>query len=219
MHQDHMTVKSPVWLHSASVVILAESHNPTILNRDFLVIHEIVPKEWEVLETAVTPPLAIIQYANGIRLEEDEHRLQVTERCDMPFDRHTNDRLNDLAASYVEVLPHVPYRGLGLNYTVSATHPDPHRWINERFLKFNPWMKGSYMTPRFSVDVGDATLNLSIYGRDDVLREGSTQKSIIMDYNIHHERQFDAGTLCHKIRDWKAVKESIVDSIDRILGD
>ena len=141
-----MASESTLWLHSASVVILAESHNPSILNKDFLVMHHIVPKEWSVVETVVTPMLSVIRYANGIRLQVDGQRLEIAEECDLPFRDYTSDILYKLAVSYVNKLPHVPYRGLGINYTVSVINQDPTRWITKRFLKFDPWDGVSVIT-------------------------------------------------------------------------
>ncbi len=34
------------WLHTVSVVVTAEFHNPSILNPDFLVSREIIPADW-----------------------------------------------------------------------------------------------------------------------------------------------------------------------------
>lgn len=213
-----MTDESDVWLHSASVVILAESHNPSILNKDFLVMHSIVPEEWSVVETVVTPMLSVVRYANGTRLQVDGQRLEIAEECDLPFRKYVNDRLYNLAVSYVETLPHVPYRGLGINYTVSIIRQDPLQWITKRFLKFYPWNEEFYMTPRFSVNMREATLNLGIHSKK-LLREGNSERSVVVDCNIHYSEQFDAVSLRGKIHGWSNEKERIADALDRILGD
>lgn len=213
-----MVAESDMWIHSASVVIVAEYHNPSILNKDFLVMHKIVPKEWNVVETAVTPLLTVIRYENGIRLQEDESRLHVAEQCDLPFREYTGEQLPNLASSYAQILPHVPYRGLGFNYTISVIRQDPNKWINDRFLKFNPWDKDFHMMPRFSVSLGGATLNLSIHG-EKVSRKGSSQKSVVVDCNLHYGGQFNAVSLCDKLSGWEVEKKCIVDTLDKILCD
>ena len=213
-----MASESDVWLHSASVVILAESHNPTILNKDFLVVHSIVPKEWSVVETVVTPMLSVVRYANGIKFQVDGQRLEIVEECDLPFRKYTSDRLYKLAISYVDTLPHVPYRGLGINYTVSVVRQDPLQWITKRFLKLQPWSEEFYMTPRFSVGMREATLNLGIHSKE-LLREGNSQNLVVVDCNIHYGEQLGAASLCDKIRGWTNEKERIADALDRILGD
>jgi len=51
----------------ASVVVTAESHNPTILHPHFLKTQGIVPPDFEPAESPVcTPPLAIVKYRNGL---------------------------------------------------------------------------------------------------------------------------------------------------------
>lgn len=213
-----MTGKSDVWLHSASVVILAESHNPSIINRDFLVKHKIVPKEWGVTETTVTPLLAAVQYDNGIMLQEDERRLQIVEKCDLSLQKYTSSRLRSIVSAYVKILQHVPYRGLGFNYTVSVIRQDPSGWINEWFLKFDPWDKEFHMMPRFSVNMGEATLSLSVYGQKTSCK-GSSQDSVVVDCNLHCGVQFDASSLRDKIQRWGDEKGRIADVLDRILRD
>ena len=55
------------WLHTVSVVVTAEFHNPSILNPDFLVSREIIPADWVVTEAVTTPPVSVVRYNNGIQ--------------------------------------------------------------------------------------------------------------------------------------------------------
>lgn len=115
-------------------------------------------------------------------------------------------------------LPHVPYRGLGINYTVSVINQDPTRWITKRFLKFDPCDKNFYMIPRFSVSMRGAMLNLGIQSQE-MLREGNSQSSVVVDCNLHYDKQFDATSLCNKIDGWTGEKEQIADALNKIIGD
>ena len=80
-----MPEESVFWLHSISVVVTAQSHNPSILNRDFLVLQEIVPESWEVIEAVTTPAVSLIRYKKGIQLVVDEEKLTVVENCKSSF--------------------------------------------------------------------------------------------------------------------------------------
>ena len=80
-----MPEDTPYRVHSVSVVVTAEFHNPSILNRDFLVSNGIVPKDWEVVEAITTPPVSIVRYSNGIQWNVDQSRLTVDENCGAPF--------------------------------------------------------------------------------------------------------------------------------------
>ena len=67
--------ESPAFsLHSVSVVVTAQFHNPSILNPDFLVSRQIVPEGWAVAETLTTPPVSVVKYENGI---SQVHQLAV----------------------------------------------------------------------------------------------------------------------------------------------
>ena len=58
----------PYWLHSVSVVVTAEFHNPSILNPDFLESKEIVPSDWTGTEAITTPQVSFVRYENEIQL-------------------------------------------------------------------------------------------------------------------------------------------------------
>ena len=52
-----------------TIVIVAENHNPTILNPDFLKFNDIVPKEWDMGQPPLcTPPISQVEYKNGIKI-------------------------------------------------------------------------------------------------------------------------------------------------------
>ena len=48
-----MSENPPISLHSVSVVVTAQFHNPSILNPDFLESREIVPADWTVADSTV----------------------------------------------------------------------------------------------------------------------------------------------------------------------
>lgn len=213
-----MADKSTMWLHSTSMVILAESHNPSTLNRDFLVLHDIIPEEWTVTETLVTPLLSVIQYDNGIRLQVHGRRLEISKECDLPLCDYTDDWLYGIATSYVDILSYMPYQGLGVNYTVSVVYQNPSEWITKRFLKFAPWDEKFYMTPRFSIDMTGAKLNLDIHSKE-VSRKGDSYSSVVVDYNLHYDGPFDTASLCDRIHGCTDNKRQIADVLGKILGD
>ncbi len=109
-----MTNEPHFWLHSVSVVVTAQFHNPSILNPDFLESREIVPEGWEVEETVTTPPMSVVKYTNGVQWAVEQGKLTVAEKCEgEPF--KGGHRVHGLANAYLRKLPHVPYRELRLN--------------------------------------------------------------------------------------------------------
>ena len=99
-------------LHAVTVVITAASHNPSMLNPDFLKTQRIVPSGWEVSESVSTPPVSMIMFANGIQWVMDESVLNVIERCDSGF--QDGYAIHQTVIRYLETVTHVPYRNLGL---------------------------------------------------------------------------------------------------------
>lgn len=212
-----MLEKSTMWLHSVSVVITAESHNPSILNKDFLVTEGIVPKEWAVRETIITPAASTVQYANGIRWLVDQQRLEISRELDVALHEYADSQIHDLAVSYVKKLPHVPYRSLGLNCTVSVMREDPLQWLTDRFLSVDLPDVKMHMMPRFTADLDGAVLNLRMNG-GDVMRDGGNKSSVVIDCNLHSDGPFKADSLCDAIRRWVDDQDRIAVVLGKILG-
>ena len=142
----------------------AEFHNPSILNRDFLVSKGIVPDDWDVEESITTPPVSVVRYRNGIQLIVDQSRLNVSEVCTSSFQKEY--RPHRLVDAYVDKLPHVPHRSLGLNCQVSMVQNKPKDWVTQRFLKTGNWLQGEprvlAMVPKFTLDAGDAACHYTL---------------------------------------------------------
>ena len=212
-----MRKKSPVRLHSVGVVITAEFHNPSILNPGFLVSEKIVPTEWIIKEAITTKTLARIKYSNGIQWTVDQQRLEITEKCDLLLQEHNSSQIHDLARLYVEKLPHVPYRGLGLNCIVSIIHEEPRRWLTQQFLKASSLSEKLYMAPRFTMDMEEAILNLN-FGYERMSHDKSSPaNSVIIDCNLHHDGPFDPASLRDKIDRWTDRQKKIASVLDDIL--
>jgi hypothetical protein len=129
-----------VRLLNHSVVIVAQAHNPSILNTDFLARRSIVPEEWGwELGTPVvcTPPLAQVPYLNGVSLICDPNKLQIVD-AGQKLDPSTS-KVRQIAEAYVTTLPHVPYTSVGVNFSAAFVNNDPEGLLVKRFLKDGPW--------------------------------------------------------------------------------
>lgn len=204
-------------LRSLSVVILAERHNPSILNPDFLNINGIIPKEpkeeWRTVETVTTPGLSISRYRNGTQLVADPERLAVSQDLDEQFTEHNGSNIYGIATRYVDLLPHIPYRKLGLNCLVSIIREDPLGWITKRFLKadYSP-DAGLYMMPKFIIKSEKNMLNLNFSHR-----KTPQGNEVVIDCNVHHNGPFDPKSLCQEIEKWPIHQKNIKNRIDGLL--
>lgn len=176
-----------------SVVVVGKTHNPSILNPDFLRENKIVPKEWgwEVSETVTTPPFAIVRYANGCSVTVEQQKLQVT---DLSVDTDpTSSRAGAIAAAYVQTLPHVRYTSGGINFQSIVETDEPEAYLRERFIKDGPWKE--YALPLTAAgirmvyplkDAGRITLSLDAgeAQRGDAEKKA---KVIIANANFHRD--------------------------------
>ena len=214
-----MPQASPYWLHSVSVVVTAEFHNPSILNPDFLVSKEIVPEGWEVSETITTPSVSVVSYSQGIQWRVDQSQLNVVENCESSF--RDNYRVYGLVNAYLAKLPHVPYRSLGLNCVVSIKQSDPEQWLTQQFLQSGPWLEGEPkvlgMEPKFSLDAGDAVCNLSFNAGQSTPPQGEPETAVIVRSNVHHAGPLDANELHMAINRWPEKQDFVISALDKLL--
>ena len=207
-----MSENPRVSLHSVSVVVTAQFHNPSILNPDFLASREIVPADWKVAETLTTPPVSVVKYENGVEWSVDQSRLTVAEQSGPGFG--DSYRVHPLVIAYLRKLPHVPYRSLGLNCQVSKSQANPQQWLIERFgakwLSDEPAVLG--MTPKFALDAGDAVCQIGI---DDAPASG---ERLALECNMHHQGPLDMNGLCAAIESWPERQTFILSALDMLLG-
>jgi len=176
-------------LLNTTVVVLADEHNPTILHPAFLAAQGVVPEDWELAEQPLcTPAFSVAKYANGIAFLVESSRLMVTE--ERPDGNPIESRIPGLATAYVEKLPHVRYKAVGVNFSAYCLRQYPEQFLIERFLKGGPWndetrpMKA--FGARFVYQVEDAVLRLGLDG-GQVHREGKSESAILINGNYHSE--------------------------------
>lgn len=123
---------------NASVVVLADAHNPSILHPTFLTTQQIVPETWTLAEKPLcTPPISIIKFDNGIVFTVESSKLQILQN-DPPEKLHEAD-VESLADKYIKTLPHVRYTAVGVNFTALVETADPSHFLIDRFLKNGAW--------------------------------------------------------------------------------
>lgn len=123
-----------------SSVVVGQTHNPTILNPDFLAQQGIVPKPWgwgDAAETVTTPPLAFVRYKNGVNITVEQNKLQVTDPN--VEDGPGQSKVTEIAASYVQILPHVRYTAVGNNFQSVVPLENAGEEMKNRFLNDGPW--------------------------------------------------------------------------------
>lgn len=176
-----------------SVVVVANDHNPTILNPDFLDRQDIVPAEWgwKVAGNPITtPPFAVVPYDNGVTVTVETNRLQVTHARGTP----ESSKILGMARKYVEILPHVRYSAVGINFRSLAEHAEPNAFLKERFLKSGRWDSDAHalqgMGLKFVYLLDEARINLTMDSWVSTeISEGQSKESsgVLVYANFHSD--------------------------------
>ena len=172
-----------------SIVVVADKHNPSLLNPDFLQMREIVPKEYELAEPTLTsPPVAIVKYKQGISITVEIEKLQILE--DITGKLGESEVIPDIAKKYIHTLPHVRYTGVGINWMGSLQEDNPGMWIRDKFLAKGPWNAPAHdlfsTRIQLSYRLDDAKCNLSLEDGQVAKKEESPVPVVIVNANYHH---------------------------------
>lgn len=147
-----------------TVVILARDHNASILNPTFLAVQHIVPEHWKTTEALSTQPFSRVAYENGLEIQADPTRLHVLDKN--PGTKPSEAQAHVIASKYLEALPHVPYRAVGLNALSFVDQPDAPAFLIDRFLKDGEWKSSDPILTganlKLSYQLEDARLTVTV---------------------------------------------------------
>jgi len=181
-----------VKLASSSVVVISEGNNPRILNPDFLQRNEIVPDTWKPVNVIVTPPFASVQFENSLSITVENAKLQFAQTSSSV---NWQTELPRIAIKYLEVLPHVAYKAVGLNFAWKADTPvgqEAEDRLIAAMLRDGDWTKfGAGITGtiiELQYKKSQPFLALRIGVRLVQMPDGtSTLQSYIITTNFHHD--------------------------------
>lgn len=155
-----MTDMTPV-LVEVSCVVVANAHNPSILNHDWLIANDVLPDVeggWEFAEPPfTTPPLSSIRYQNEVGIVLDSSRLAITVQALRSKIADNPERVvAGLATSYVSVLEHIPYVAVGSNFKAFIECGEAAEKLVETFGGTGPWKTGlEALSARLTHRVGE----------------------------------------------------------------
>lgn len=211
----------PTWyLHWVNVVILAEFHNPSILNPDFLKGNGIVPQEWEPVEVLTTPAFSSIKFSNNVVVFVDRERLDVRIECDGEF--LETYKIHDLAANYVNILPHVRYTTMGLNWQISTKTEEPEKFILERFLKSEAWKESGLTLLKSAVNLSfevEGAVCMLYFAPGQSKMGDKEHPAVIMNINFHYKGPFKAEEINNILQQWKARENYLLGILPKLLGE
>lgn len=205
-----------------TIVILASANNPSILNPDFLRINEIVDKGFNPIESISTSPVSHVKYKEKVAITVDFERLTF---ADTDEDRiPLKSPIPSIASKYLEVLKHVPYKAVGINFNgyCECSHIDPSQFILNKFIKKGPWHEHGGIEPSmglsFSYKMNEVNLNLNI--APAVTKKGErTFPSISINSNFHYDPQEKKiENILDYIKSWKLRYNQLNDLLPKIFS-
>jgi len=202
-------VQNNFTLLTTAVVLVAEQHNPAVINPDFLRNRGIVPKEWEphMLDSVSIPLHAQVAYKNGVAIVVTPNHCSFEQRVNgTPGNSH---HVHEYARRYAEKLEY-NYIAVGLNWQLQSAHAHPEKWIKNRF--FLPgWRKTMRpSTIAFSIPVPGknfAVCNFTLRIQQMRSQQGEIAESVLLlGCNIHCALRSSARRtkqISNILKDWK----------------
>ncbi|MBN1234119.1 MAG: hypothetical protein JXA60_12250 [Candidatus Coatesbacteria bacterium] len=109
-----------------ALVILAENHNPSSFSPDLLLKMGLFRTDDPGFELSsspvITPPMAQMNFKNGISINCDMNRLVFEDANPAHLPKFSP--IPDMATKYVKQVPYVPYKAIGINFTNVLHRPD-----------------------------------------------------------------------------------------------
>ncbi len=183
-----------------STVVAGNTHNPSILNPDFLAAQDIVPEGWgwKLAETFTTPPMALVRYEQGVSITIEPNRLQVIDAG--LDDDPTVSKAADIASAYASALPHVHYTSVGINFQSIFEASSPEELLKTRFVREGAWDTAQRPLHaaglRLVYELSDgARVTLSL-DAGEAVKPGETQKRPVVIARANFNRNCE-GELAH----------------------
>lgn len=98
-------------LGTMNVVILAKSHNPTIVSKEWVIKKEVL--EGPIINFIHTPPFSMVEN-NDFRIHVDSDKMQIIVKRVAP---DNIDKLPMIIKNYVNSLSETPYTAIGFNFS------------------------------------------------------------------------------------------------------
>jgi len=209
-----------------SFVVVAVSHNPTILNHDYLIRKGLITEEWQPAAPPVCAyPFAQVQYLNGVSVVAQPDKLAFTQQLAGIDEINDPDRLAKLASGYINSLPEVDYRQVGFNVKAfvdfGITESQKEKpLLTPLLIKDGPWSSFQGVEPasgvRLVYTVHDKLLTMGVDQGTITIKDGPQRHGAAISGNIHRDFSADSlanrrGKITSAIAVWNADLSEIVE--------
>lgn len=187
-------------LREIAVVIVGQTHNPSILNPDFLRHHDIVPEGLVLAAPPIsTPAVSQVAYKGGLQVVSELNRVSFAEKI---LDGQ-NPACPGAARRYLRTVPLVHYTAVGVNPV--AIWDAKGSVFPAGLLKAGKRMQFGDVSPsaevKLTYGLAGETVNLTV--KTEVLQTPKGVKEIIAFHgNFHHDikgEKNESHTVAHAI--------------------
>jgi len=210
-------------LTNFSIVVLAQAHNPSILNPDFLKNNKIVDASFTPKDVYCTPPIAQVSFDEGISIIAEFERLQ--------FIDHVSERIPhksqiaEIATKYISVLPHVRYTAAGINFIGHYLWENTNiasSFISNKFIREGPGLSaGDGLTNiglKFVYLFGKIKCTISIESTEMIREENKKIPVILINANYNLDvKDNNIQEIKSFISDWKIQNERFTSFLEKIF--
>ena len=170
-----------------SVVLVANSNNPSIINPDFLRYNKIVNDDYEVQDSPITTPaFSQVTYKNGITVVSAPDRVifkhsgaQEVKNVESP----------EIAKRYLKCIPHIPYRAIGINPKGFKSGQEPKTVLDMLHNK-GSWMSFKDVIPKVQLKAmyryNERTITMGV-SVAELTENSKTTSGTMYEANIHRE--------------------------------
>ena len=165
----------------ANIVLLAQSHNPSILSPNWIQQSRVIE---ESPENFIHTPVVSWYQSSTFQMVAEQARFQLSLRT---LSEGTLQALQGAVSRYIQTLPHVPYKGVGFNFTWLATVERSEEEEERLFLSESEWVRRAF--PEGEVKVGTFLYNVVHGYRVRLLVEPKlqTKADLGLDFNYHFD--------------------------------
>lgn len=201
-----------------SVVVVAQSNNPTILNADFLRHNGIVGSNRALRDDQppfTTPLLSEVSFDKDLVVRAEPQRITFAQAADGLAPEAID--CPAIAKGYLRTIPHVPYTALGLNPRAVILNP-PFQRLSKMLYADGNWMAHAGVTPRFELkaayQVTDRWLTLTL--------QEALDDTLVCEANIHRDvvetnQQMRVNSILSMLDCWKDDLALFHDVVDQAL--
>ncbi len=201
------------------MVLVAQQHNPSLLNPDFLKNNGFVDRNVEVREALTTPAFSRVAFANGIVWTLDSDRCVVQKKVSDPL---AGESIYQAAGRYIQELPHIPYRAVGLNWAFWFPVDSPEEWLSRQFMDKHSIARKeacpanlTSLTLQPPGDDGQCTLTIAAVTRR---AEQGHERGIQATFNFHFD-VLDSAQARSKIELWPEKRKKMEGIAGCYFGD